>query len=299
MLARKTLLAFALLSASYTLEAQLAKPQIVSPAGPAAQFPQYIWTDVPGATDYVVTLHTMRHQCSPGGPVFSESSDEVAYVDQKQRCSHERCGFQAHPLSPGVSSPKPPYFGGYIHCTHDLSGQLVTFTWTVQARAGGTSSPPSDPSSYSLIDSPPPPPPPPPPQTSYVVTCVFKTGNNYWAWYNGVFTAFVNSNGQVTPGIIGKSFTFSQGLFQNCQGLVTGATPVPSASFVVNNIALCTNLVSGAQETFINATCPSEQDSKTPYKKIAIEKPSENLPLGSAKLSGGLPYLAYPPHLTQ
>ena len=267
-------------------QAQLGKPQAISPSGPSPTSPQFLWSEVLGAKRYKITLHSPGYTCPlvpPPAPgvtgVPRPAGTGGVYADPIRVCSHGMCGFRvnwdAHPFQ---GYPAGVDLDGQmglfqIYCSKDYHNSPVIFTWTVQALAGASAGPESDELSYSLAEAPPPPPPPPLPlQSSYVVTCVFQTGGDYWAWYNGVFAPFVNWWGQVTPGVLDNTFTFSKPTFENCQGLVNGATPVASAKFAVRKVSLCVNLVNGAQETFINLACPTTQDSSTKYEPFRQNK---------------------------
>jgi hypothetical protein len=256
---------------------QLAAPQALSPNGPSPLSPQFLWTEVPQATQYKVMVHVPAYDCPPPPPPMvgvnrARPGTGVIYADPTRVCSHGECGFrvnwdnvpfQGYPAGTSLG----PERGGLpeIYCPRAADGSIVIFTWAVQARNLVSTSPESNQLSYSRAEAPPPPPAAPPLQSTYVVTCVFQTGPDYWGWYNGVFTSFVNSWGQVTPGVLGQTFTLSKPTFQNCSGLVNGAVPVDSAKFAVTSVSLCTNLVSGAQETFINLSCPTVSNSPTPY----------------------------------
>ena len=253
------------------LLAQLDKPRVSSPKGPSQQSPTYSWTKVEGATQYKVTVNAPTQICCGNGGCTQIHSGEIAsIVDAGPRCTHSTCGFRFvayQGLPEGVHSYLPQF-----HCPRDQQGKPYIFTLSVQALSGSTSGPESELASYWLNDTPPSTstPPPAPPQDSYVLNCVFKTGNNFWGWYDGVFGPFVNSAGQVAPNIIGKAFTFAPAPFENCNGIVGGAIPVGATKFVVNNVALCSNLISGAQETFVNSTCPTGDASPFSYAPILV-----------------------------
>lgn len=254
------------------VQIQLGKPTGISPSGPGPYGPPFLWTEVPGATRYKIVLNIPSYSCPPppnGGTTTSAAGTEIAYAKASMLCSHNRCGFTAkydrstyyYPAG-SIEGQIPP-----IRCPRNYPNpSVVTFSWTVQALAGNSAGPVSDPLSYTFEEAPPKPPAPPPTQPKYVVTCVFNTVGNYWAWYNGEYSPMIDIWGQVNPNVKGQSFTFASAPFQNCNGLVTGATPVGEAKFVVNSVALCTNLVNGSQETFINLACPKNGDSPTSYK---------------------------------
>src|SRR5437879_3173022 len=84
--------------------AQLAKPQIISPVGASPMFPDFIWIEVPGATQYKVEVHTV-HQigCTPDQVTFAGPDIGLATVDARPRCSHGKCGF---PTKPGQGIPE-------------------------------------------------------------------------------------------------------------------------------------------------------------------------------------------------
>jgi hypothetical protein len=258
-----------MLGASTTMHAQLGKPVILSPIGPSPQFPLFSWTQVEGATQYKLTIHTVTEIVRGNGRATEITGGDVSsIVDASVRCSHKKCGVQAPSYEDGVK----PYLGAYIHIPRDDNGNLIVFTWKVEALKPGVAGSESAPASYTLAVSPPSPPrptPPPPSQTSYTVTCVFQAGANYWAWYNGVFAPLINTSGQTAPGIFDKPITFSSTPLEKCD-LVNGATPIATAKFVVNNVALCTNLTTGAQETFINLTCPQGNSSPPTYALTAF-----------------------------
>ncbi len=261
---------------SATVPAKLGKPDALSPSGPSPRSPQFLWTEVPGAKRYKITLHTPTYTCPPPPPpqlgVTRSAGTDGVYADPTIVCSHGKCGFRVNwDIHPFQGYPHGVSLDGLrglteIYCSKEANNNTVTFTWSVHAVAGPSDGPESNELSYTLAEVPPKPPPPPPLQSNYVVTCVFKTGPNFWAWYNGVFAPFVNSWGQVTPGVLDQTFTFSKPTFQNCNGLVNGAIPVDSAKFAVKMVSVCTNLVNGSQETFINLACPTKKDSRTRYE---------------------------------
>jgi hypothetical protein len=113
----------------------------------------YSWQPVSGADKYRVSLHTTRHQCSATSPTYYEKPDEIAIVEARDRCNDGICSFAiipGQPIPQGVLLDGLPQFGGYIHCTRDMDGHLVVFSWTVQAMVGSSIGTASDVASYSL-----------------------------------------------------------------------------------------------------------------------------------------------------
>jgi hypothetical protein len=132
------------------VNAQVGTPQALLPNGPTPKSPEFSWTEVQGATQYKVTVETPTYQC-PGVGVVRTAGRDVASVDPKYRCSSGKCGFRpdfdSYPpvsLPQGVSGAVPQ-----IYCARDVHNVLVVFKWSVQAFAGGTSSPTSQTLSYS------------------------------------------------------------------------------------------------------------------------------------------------------
>lgn len=241
---------------------QLGPPVLISPVGPSPQFPPFIWTAVPGATKYRVELYAVEQKvlCTPLGVTFAGGLS-VATVTASARCQNGSCGFKgAPPYQNGVIFGGPGAgmgWGDDIRGPKDCrTGNPIVFKWRTQALNETGSGPFSDFSSFSRAE-PSAPSPPPPPKPTYVFTCVFKSGNALWAWYNGVALGLVNSAGQFNPSIIGQTVSFAPTPYYDCTNVFGGGVPVGETSMKVTSVSLCTNLISGAQETLVNATCPN------------------------------------------
>jgi len=88
------------------------------------------------------------------------------------------------------------------------------------------------------------------------VTCVFKSGANNFAWYDGLALAFYDSAGHPNRQYLGKEVDFSPAPFKNFNGVLPGATALGTTRIRVQSASLCSNLISGHQSTLINASCP-------------------------------------------
>src|ERR1700676_4008570 len=124
------------LGLSCCLLAQLSKPKILSPVGPAEKYPKFAWTEVLGATQYNIEQHTVDDQSSCGsGTTVQRPTVVKATIDANLRCSNGQCSFvlfQQGALE-GVHNGL-----GYIHTARDCKkNELRVFTWSVQAVKAG------------------------------------------------------------------------------------------------------------------------------------------------------------------
>lgn len=226
---------------------------------------------VSGATQYFISTHFPADPaCSSSGGISFPGGSGVVSVLASKVCSAETCGFQQANQSGIVKDESSPYQKviDYLHREKDCQGHPLVATWSARAVHGNISGSDSARGSFWLdLQATAPTVPKPVPSTGpdqVTFTCVFQSGAVLWAWFHGVALDFVSSSGVANPKYQGKIVRFSPAPFFNCSNVVAGAKPLGTTDIRVQRIALCSNLVTGQQHTFVNGTCP-----KAHYKMVS------------------------------